>query len=70
MPIKRTTQNKDTIGKPHKVGMATFRGLLPDDHPIYQSGTRVGFRSRPRTRPAPETGEATKNAAKKPHEEE
>ena len=72
MSDKDKKSRSTEAGKPHKVGRATFRGVLPDDHPIYRSGTRVGFRSGPAPRPAPGTGEAAGgrgDAARKPREE-
>ena len=54
MSNKDKKQKSTGPEKPIKRGRATFLGVLPDDHPIYRSGTRVGFRSGPPRRPEPE----------------
>ena len=49
------TSNKRTTGLVRKgKGRVIFNGLAPDSHPIYQTGSRVSFRSKPRPRPAAE----------------
>jgi len=48
------TSSKRTTGRVFQKGKAIYGGLLPDSHPIYQTGSRVSLRSKPRPRPAAE----------------
>jgi hypothetical protein len=47
---KRTTGKLVRSGK----GRVIFNGLATDSHPIYQTGSRLSLRSKPRPRPAGE----------------